>query len=135
VPLAVLHPGFWLTLHRARSERQPFSFIPIPLAAEQTVLGIIDGGDPTHRGDDLVLLLPGVAAVVGAEHVAPDHIELLPELVLQFPLPLEGQVGRGDDQDPLGQATDFQLLEQQASHDRFARARIIGQQKPDPGQF
>ena len=54
--------------------------------------------NPGDRGDDLVPLLPGVLAVVGAQHVAADDLELLAELVLQLALPLEGQVGRRDDE-------------------------------------
>ena len=73
----------------------------VPVAAEQALLGVLDARDPGDRRDDLVLLLPGVRAVVGAQHVAADDLEVLAELVLQLALPLEGEVGRRDDERPL----------------------------------
>jgi hypothetical protein len=69
----------------------------VPAGAEQALSGVLNERDPRDGGDDLVALLPGVLAVVGPEHVAPDDVELLPELVGQLPLPLERQVGRGHD--------------------------------------
>ena len=45
----------------------------VPAAAEQALLGVLDARDPGDRRDDLVLLLPRVLAVVGAEHVAADR--------------------------------------------------------------
>ena len=70
----------------------------VPVAAQQALAGVLDARDPGDRGDDLVPLLPGVLAVVGPQHVAADDLEVLAELVLQLPLPLEGEVGRRDDQ-------------------------------------
>ena len=61
------------------------------MAAEQALLGVLDPRDPGDRRDDLVLVLPGVLAVVGAEDVAADDLELLAELVLQLALPLEAR--------------------------------------------
>ena len=107
----------------------------IPVAAEQAFLGVLDARDPGDRRDDLVLVLPGIRAVVGAQHVAADDLEVLAELVLHFALPLEGEIGRRDDQRALDQAADLQLLEQQAGHDRLARARIIGQEEADARQL
>ena len=52
------------------------------------------------------------------------------ELLLQFALPLEGEVGRADDQDALGEAAELQLANEQARHDRLARAGVVGQQEP-----
>ena len=66
----------------------------VPLAAQQALRGVLDARDPGDRGDDLVALLPGVLAVVRAQHVRRDDLELLAELVLQLALPLEGEVGR-----------------------------------------
>ena len=107
----------------------------VPVGAEQALLGVLDARDPGDRGDDLVALLPGVLAVVGAEHVAADDLEVLAELVLQLALPLEGQVGRRDDERALDQAADLQLLEQQPRHDRLAGARVVGEQEADAGQL
>ena len=97
----------------------------VPVAAEQTVRGVRDARDPRYRRDDLVLLLPGVHPVVGPEHVTPDDLECFPELILQFALPLEGQVRRRDDQRAFGQPADLEFLEEQASHDGLACAGVV----------
>ena len=107
----------------------------VPAAAEQALPGVLDARDPGDRRDDLVPLLPRVLAVVGAQHVAADDLELLAELVLQLALPLEGEVGRRDDQRALDEAADLQLLEQQARHDRLAGAGVVGQQEADARQL
>ena len=67
--------------------------------AEQTArdLGGLNARDPGDRGDDRVSLLPGIVALVGSKCLAPNDLETLPELVLQFALPLECQVRRRDD--------------------------------------
>jgi len=86
---------------------------------------------PGDGGHHLVALLPGVHAVVRAKGVAADDLELLAELVAQLALPLEGQIGGGDDQDALDQAADLQLLDQEPSHDGLASARVVGEQETD----
>ena len=103
----------------------------VPVAAEQAFLGVLDARDPGDRGDDLVLVLPGVRAVVGAEDVAADDFEVLAELVLHLALPLEGEVGRRDDEGALHQAADLQLLDEQAGHDGLAGAGVVGEQEAD----
>ena len=107
----------------------------VPAGAEQALAGVLDARDPGDRGDDLVSFLPGVLAVVGAQHVAADDVELLAELVLQLALPLEGEVGRRDDQRPLDQAAGLQLLEQQARHDRLAGPGVVGEEEADARQL
>jgi hypothetical protein len=52
----------------------------VPAAAEQTLVGVLDARNPGDRCDDLILLLPRVLAVIGAEHIAADHLEELAEL-------------------------------------------------------
>ena len=104
----------------------------IPSAAQQAVLGILNSGDPRNRGDDLIPFLPRVHAVVGPKHVAADHLELLAKLFLHLPLPLERKTGGGDDERPLHEATNLQLLEQQARHDGLARAGIVGEEEANP---
>ena len=53
------------------------------------------------------------------------------ELLLQFALPLEREVGRADDQDALGEAAKLQFADEQAGHDRLAGAGVVGEQEPD----
>jgi hypothetical protein len=63
-----------------------------------------------------------VARSTGPAH----YLEVLAELIAQLALPLEGQVGRRDDQHPLDQPARLELLDQQAGHDGLARARVVG---------
>ena len=103
----------------------------VPAGAEQAFVGVFDPGDPGDRRDDLVVVLPGVLAVVGAEDVAADDLEVLAELVLHLALPLEREVGRRDDERALDQPAGLQLLEQQPGHDGFAGAGVVGQEEAD----
>ena len=107
----------------------------IPVATQQALFGILDARDPRHRGDDLVAILPRVRAVVGAQHVAANDLEVLAEFVFHFALPLKRQIGRGDDQRAFDQPANFEFFDQQPGHDGFARARIVGQQEADARQL
>jgi len=89
---------------------------------------------PGDGGHHLVALLPGVHAVVSAQRIAADDLELLAELVAQLALPLEGQIGRGDDQDALDQPADLQLLDEEPRHDGLAGAGVVRQQETDAGE-
>ena len=106
----------------------------IPAAAEQALLGVLDARDPRDRCDDLILFLPWVLAVVGAQHVAANHLEWLAEFFLQLALPLKAEVRRRDDQRPLHEASDLQLLEEQARHDRLPRAGVVGEEEANARQ-
>jgi hypothetical protein len=86
------------------------------------------------RCNHLALFLPRIRAIVRPENVAADDLEIFPKLVLQFALPLEGEIGGGDDQSALRQAAYFQLLDEESRHDRFAGAWIIRQEKPNAAQ-
>ena len=105
------------------------------MAPEQGFLGIIDTGHPRHRGNHLVLFLPRIRAIIRPENLTADDLEIFPELIYQFAFPLEGEIGRGDDQGTLRQTTDFELLDEEPCHDRFAGAGIIRQKEPDAGKF
>ena len=61
--------------------------------------------------------------------------KVLAELVLHFALPLEGEVGRRDDEGALDQAANLQFLDEQAGHDGLAGAGVVGQQEPDARQL
>ena len=84
-----------------------------------------------ERGDDPVPLQPLVDAELVADVLALEDEELLVELLLQLALPLEGEVGRADDQDALGEAAQLELADEQARHDGLAGAGIVGQQEAD----
>ena len=107
----------------------------VPMRAEQALLGVLDARDPGDRRDDLIAVLPGVVSIVRAKRLAPDDLEALAELVLEFTLPLERQVRRGDDQRPTDQSPSLEFLEQQPRHDRLARAGVVGQEEADAGEL
>ena len=52
------------------------------------------------------------------------------ETTVKLVLPLFGKTARAHDKAPLKVAACNQLLDEQSRHDRFARARIIGEQEP-----
>ncbi len=107
----------------------------VPPRPEQALAGVLDDRHPRDRRDDLVAFLPRVLAVVGPEHVAANDVELLAELVRQFALPLEREVGRRDDQHTAHQAAGLQFLEQQPRHDRLAGAGVVRQQEANARQL
>ena len=82
-----------------------------------------------QRRDQLFLLQPLVHAELIANVGALENDELLVELLLEFPLPLEGEIRGGDDQDSLGQAPQLQFPDEQAGHDGLAGAGVVGQQE------
>ena len=82
-----------------------------------------------------LLLQPLVHAELVADVLALHDEELLVELLLQFALPLEGEVRRADDQDALGEAAELQFPDEQAGHDRLAGAGVVGQQEADAGEL
>ena len=106
----------------------------VPTGAEEAFACVFNERDPGDGGDGLVVILPGILTVVGPQQAAGDYLELLAELVGHFPLPLEGQVRRGDDQRPLHQTSGLEFLEGQPAHDGLPSAGIIGQQESDAGQ-
>lgn len=107
----------------------------IPARPQQALSGVFDNRDPRNRCDDLIPFLPRILSVVGSQDIAADDIELLTEFVRQFPLPLEREVGRCDDQNSANKPTCFEFLQQESGHDRLSRSGIIRQQESNPGEF
>ena len=104
--------------------------VDLPQAGQDVVaLGQVE------RRDDLAVLQPLVDAELVADVAALEDQELLVELLLQLALPLEGEVGRADDQDPLGQAAQLQFADEQARHDGLAGAGVVGEQEADAGEL
>ena len=56
-------------------------------------------------------------------------------LIDKFALPLKGMVGGADHQDPLDEAPQLEFADQQARHDRFSRAGVVGEQEAHAGQL
>ena len=83
-------------------------------------LGEVEGGN------HLLLLQPLVDAELIAEVAALEHQELLVELLVQLPLPLERQVGGTDDEHLFDEAAQLELAEQEPRHDGLAGAGVVG---------
>jgi hypothetical protein len=66
------------------------------------------------RRDHPIALQPLVHAELVADVLALHHQELGVELLFQFSLPLEGEVGRADDQDAFGETPKLQLANEKA---------------------
>lgn len=101
------------------------ALLPDPLA-HVGLLGVVDGAD------DLRLPLPGVdqlVLVVGGV----DDLEGLFEETVELVLPLDGEGGRGQDEDALDGLAQLHLFDVETGHNRLARAGVIGQEKAQPG--
>jgi hypothetical protein len=83
------------------------------------------------------LIHPGDEQGVGLEHrlqarlrqLAGEDREVEAELEGQLVLPLFDEAARSDDEAALDVVADDQLLDEQARHDRLARAGVVGQQE------
>ena len=106
----------------------------IPMDLPQAGQNIVALGE-VERGDDLRSFEELVDPELLAEIAALDDLELLVELLLQLALPLEGEVGRADDEDALDQAAQLQFPDEQPGHDRLAGAGVVGEQEADLGEL
>ena len=107
----------------------------VPVRPEEALLRVLDAGDPRDGGHHLVLLEPGILAVLAPKHLPAHDVERLTELVLHLALPLECEVCRSDDECPLDEAADLQLLQEEPGHDRLPGPRVVGQEEPDTGHL
>ena len=126
-----------LTLVRLVAGRHPVRLVyddEVPVRLAQSRQDVLALGQ-IERGHHLRLLHPLVHAELGAQVAALHHQERLVELLLQFPLPLEREIRRGDDQDAFGKAPQLQLAEQQTGHDRLACPSIVSQQESHARQL
>ena len=98
----------------------------IPLRTAKTFdnLGALG---PVQGRDDLVLVLPRVGAIRALEIDAAKDVESLAESIFHLSLPLEHEVGGGDDQDAAHQPAHLQLLQEKSGHDRLAGACVVRQ--------
>jgi len=100
--------------------------IPVDLAQPRKYVSAFR---QVERRDHPVALQPLIHAELLAKILPLHDEELGVELLLQLALPLKGEVRRADDQDALGKTVQFQLANQQARHDGFARAGVVGKQE------
>src|SRR5713226_1358994 len=88
-----------------------------------------------ERRNDLAVFEPLVDSELLANITALQNDELLVKLLLKFALPLEREVCRTQNENPLNQSAKLQLPDEQARHDRFACTRIVGQKKTNTRQL
>jgi hypothetical protein len=88
-----------------------------------------------ERSDHAAAFQPLIDAELIADVLALHDQEFRIELLFQLSLPLEGEIGRADDQYAFGKATKFQFANGEARHDRLARAGVVGQQETHPREF
>ena len=105
----------------------------IPSHVAQQIEDVVLSGHEVDRSDALGIVVPDVTPVRGSHGGAVDDREGLAELVLKLSPPLVGQVGRGDDQRPLDQPPELELLEGEPRHDRLASAGVVGDQEANLG--
>ena len=73
-----------------------------------------------ERGNDLLVGQPLVDTELAVDVAALEDDEGLVELFPEFTLPLEGEVGRADDEDAFDQAAQLEFAHQQSGHDGLA---------------
>ncbi len=104
----------------------------VPLRPEQVRPHVVLLGE-VERGDDPVVLLPGVAPQPPAHLPGLHHHELLVEAVQELVLPLRGERRRHHHQDPVHHPAQLQLLDQEPGHDGLAGPGVVGQHEAQPG--
>ena len=106
----------------------------IPTRLLQSGQNVVPLGQ-VQRGDYLIAFLPFVGPELVANVATFKDKERFLELLPEFPLPLEGEVGWADYGNAFCQAAQFQFADEQAGHNGLAGAGVIGQQEPHAGQF
>lgn len=82
----------------------------------------------------LHLPLPDILAVQGVHHPPVNDHEGLLKPLLHLPPPLVLEMARHHDEDAAGQVAEFEFLDDQPGHDRFARAGVVGDEETDARQ-
>ena len=100
--------------------------IPVHLAQTWQNVGALG---QVERRDHPIPLEPLVDAELLPKVLSLHDQERGVVLFLELTLPLEGEVRGADDEDPLGQAAQLQLADEEARHDRLAGAGVICEQE------
>lgn len=97
----------------------------VPIRDLELCLHFLVTGQLVQAGNAVVDLVEYVAGHRGLEAVVRQDFKSKVEFLIEFVLPLLGQIAGGYDQAALQIAANDQLFEQQACHDGFTCARII----------
>jgi hypothetical protein len=104
--------------------------VPPAIGNRQLCLHILVAAQFVESGDNQAVFQKPVPRACRFELVVSQDFEWEMETTIKFVLPLLGQTSRTNDETPLEIAARNQLLDEEARHYRFARARIIGEQEP-----
>jgi hypothetical protein len=105
--------------------------IPVLVRGVECLPGPV-GAQEITADHHMIVLIPGVLRQRRVELAGTQLHEVELEPLSELPDPLRPQVRRGHNQDAVSRPAQDQLLHVQTRHDRLARARVIGQQKPQP---
>lgn len=90
------------------------------------------GAQEIATDDDAVKGIPWVLGGVGLEHRGLHLLEAQLDPLTELARPLRSQIRRRDDQDPVSNLAQLQLLHVKPRHDRLASAGIVGEEEPQP---
>ena len=124
-------------LARRRRPGHPVGLVhndQIPVDLPESGQNVLSFGQ-VKRGDGFLLFKPLIDPKLVPDVAALEDQKLLVELLSQFPLPLEGEIGRANDQDSFCKSPQLEFPDEQPCHDRLARPRVVGQQKLHPGRL
>ena len=102
----------------------------VPIHLGQFLLEVIIAGQPVEPADQKGGLGKDIAGAGRFDAVAGEELEGQVEAMIQFILPLRGQVAGAHHQAALQIAPNHQLFDVQPGHNGLARTGVIGQQKP-----
>src|SRR5450759_5767447 len=100
----------------------------VPRSAAKLVLQILVARHLVKPHDELVLILKGIAAGRSDLEFLGEEAELQAELLEKLIAPLFDQTAGRDDEHTAGVSAHKQFPDVEAGHDRFARARIVGEE-------
>ena len=101
----------------------------VPLGLRQQLLVLLVARELVQAGNQAVLLGKVVAAVALLLLFAAEKLEVQPEFLAQFVLPLLRQGTRRDDEHAPGVGTQGHFSDQQARHHGLACSGVVGQHK------
>ena len=108
----------------------------VPIRCAELVLQLLIARELVQAGNAEIYFVENISRYGGFQAVIGQNFKAQMEFLIELVLPLLGQIARRNDHAALQIAADDQLLQEQARHDGFARARIVGQNiaQRQPGQ-
>ena len=105
--------------------------VPAAVGGAELGLDVFVAGELVEAGDGEVVLDEPVAGAGGFELVVGDDVEGELEFAGEFVLPLLDEAAGADDEAALEVAAGDEFLDEEAGHDGFAGAGVVGQQEAE----